>query len=276
MSPSRPDHDPHLEPMDALHRQQLSALIDGELGADQARFLIRRLEHDEELSGCQERWQIAGDVLRGRFDALAPVDFAARVAAALPASAAPPIARRGAVRRWPWAAGGALAASAALLAVLGLTQRAGVDVAAPAQPAVVAAPVTSAPAAAGGAGGVPDRVAPDPVAAAPALAVVAAVEPAVASPAQVPVRRIPARPARAAPPAPRADAAAGMQLAAGQEVVSPFALPAADPPSRPWPRSTLPASGGSFNVRLPEQPRSSPFAAPASGQASPWPAGPSE
>ena len=32
-----------------LHRQQLSALIDGELSADQARFLIRRLEHDQEL-----------------------------------------------------------------------------------------------------------------------------------------------------------------------------------------------------------------------------------
>ena len=46
------DHDPLLGRVDALHRQQLSALIDGELSADQARFLIRRLEHDLDLSAC--------------------------------------------------------------------------------------------------------------------------------------------------------------------------------------------------------------------------------
>ena len=60
MNPNSPDHDPALQRVDALHRQQLSALIDGELSAAQARFLIRRLAHDQELSACQERWQIAG------------------------------------------------------------------------------------------------------------------------------------------------------------------------------------------------------------------------
>ncbi|MFT4248533.1 MAG: RseA family anti-sigma factor, partial [Pseudomonas sp.] len=65
------------------YRQQLSALIDGELAADETRFLLRRLEHDEELSGCHERWQMLGDVLRGAACAPAPADFAARVRAAV-------------------------------------------------------------------------------------------------------------------------------------------------------------------------------------------------
>ncbi|KKD57016.1 hypothetical protein VM57_14525 [Stenotrophomonas maltophilia] len=50
--------------LDQRHREQLSALVDGELGADEARFLLRRMEHDPELAGCQERWQLLGDVIR--------------------------------------------------------------------------------------------------------------------------------------------------------------------------------------------------------------------
>lgn len=54
-----------------LHtRLQLSQLIDSELPMDEARFLLRRLQHNEELANCQERWQLYGDVLRGV--ALAP------------------------------------------------------------------------------------------------------------------------------------------------------------------------------------------------------------
>nr|HBK47098.1 hypothetical protein [Xanthomonadaceae bacterium] len=71
------------------YRQQLSALIDGELPADESRFLLRRLERDEELIGCQERWQLCGDVLRGAACAPAPQDFAAKVGAALAAEPAP-------------------------------------------------------------------------------------------------------------------------------------------------------------------------------------------
>ncbi|PSD48587.1 anti-sigma factor, partial [Stenotrophomonas maltophilia] len=37
--------------LDQRHREQLSALVDGELGADEARFLLRRMEHDPELAG---------------------------------------------------------------------------------------------------------------------------------------------------------------------------------------------------------------------------------
>jgi len=69
----------------AFHRQQLSAMLDGELSPDEAKFMLRRLEHDVELARCWERWQVCGEVLRGRADGLLPGDFAARVAVAVQA-----------------------------------------------------------------------------------------------------------------------------------------------------------------------------------------------
>ena len=76
--------------IDIHNRQQLSALVDGALSPDEARFMLRRLEHDEALAGCHERWQLLGDVLRGQACAPAPVDFAARVRSAVAAEPAPP------------------------------------------------------------------------------------------------------------------------------------------------------------------------------------------
>lgn len=107
------------------YRQQLSALVDGELAADEARFMLRRLEHDGELSACQERWQVLGDVLRGRACAPAPLDFSARVREAIAADAAQngpvPLAaapERTARRGWRrWGGGAALAASVAAVAL---------------------------------------------------------------------------------------------------------------------------------------------------------------
>jgi len=69
----------------AFHRQQLSAMLDGELSPDEAKFMLRRLEHDEELAGCWERWQVCGEVLRGRVERVLSEDFAARVAVAIQA-----------------------------------------------------------------------------------------------------------------------------------------------------------------------------------------------
>ena len=71
---------PAIDKLDTHHRQQLSALMDGELLADEARFLLRRLQHDHDLAGCWERWQLCGDVLRGHAQAPAPAGFAERVA----------------------------------------------------------------------------------------------------------------------------------------------------------------------------------------------------
>ncbi|WP_299341832.1 sigma-E factor negative regulatory protein [uncultured Pseudoxanthomonas sp.] len=114
---------PIIDKLDIHHRQQLSALMDGELIADEARFLLRRLQHDHELAGCWERWQLCGDVLRGRGRAPAPAGFAGRVAQAIAAETAPaaasapqsmPTRPRGLLARW---GGGALAASVALVAL---------------------------------------------------------------------------------------------------------------------------------------------------------------
>ena len=60
-------------------REQLSALMDGALPADQTRFLLRRLQHDAPLAECWQRWRLAGEVMRGLAPAQRlPADFALR------------------------------------------------------------------------------------------------------------------------------------------------------------------------------------------------------
>ncbi len=98
------------------NRQQLSALMDGELSPDEARFLWRRLQHDESLARSLSRWQLCGDILRGEACAPAPEGFARGVAAAIaedPADAAPADGWRPA----RWGTGLALAASVAVVAL---------------------------------------------------------------------------------------------------------------------------------------------------------------
>ena len=106
------------EKIEQHHRQQLSALMDGELAPDQARFLLRRLQHDHELGECWERWQVVGDVLRGQDNAMLPAGFAARVSAAIVADGAQAPAAISAGARWVrWGGGAALAASVAAMAL---------------------------------------------------------------------------------------------------------------------------------------------------------------
>ena len=94
-------------------REQLSALLDGELDGDAARFLQRRLQHDDALVGQLVRWQLAGDVLRANARPVGEDDLANRVRAAIEREhtqvAVKPQQRRG----WMlWGSG--LAAAAAL------------------------------------------------------------------------------------------------------------------------------------------------------------------
>jgi len=112
---------PDPETLHTFHRQQLSAMLDGELSPDEAKFMLRRLEHDVELSRCWERWQICGEVLRGRAEGLLSGDFAARVAVAVQApsprvQAGRKVSRHSS-RLMTWGGGG-IAASLALAAVL--------------------------------------------------------------------------------------------------------------------------------------------------------------
>lgn len=92
------------------HREDLSALLDGELERSQAAFLLRRLQHDRELRESWTHWQLIGECLRGNRTAVpAPAALAERVREAVTAA---PVPRRrvdwlGGLR---WAAGFATAA----------------------------------------------------------------------------------------------------------------------------------------------------------------------
>lgn len=104
-------------------REQLSALSDGELASDSARFLLKRLDHDPELGETWERYHLIRDCLR-RQQRLAPTDFAASVMAGIEADGLPSQARRqvsgGRSRYLNWLGGGAVAAAVAVVALMSL------------------------------------------------------------------------------------------------------------------------------------------------------------
>lgn len=238
------------------YRLQLSALIDGDLSPDEARFLLRRLQHDGELNGCWERWQLCGDVLRGRALAPAPAGFAERVIAAIAtetqtvAVPAPSAARpRRTLAKW---GGGALAASVALIALFVARQQVpeeNTEVPAVASQAPAVTPV-EAPAAS------------DAVASASVAAVATASVPRKANRGNRGSATRNQQVARIANRAPQRERATGTQAPAPAPVLVASVPPAHDPfrptqvasepAARPWPRSVLqqyPSSAsGAFNA----------------------------
>lgn len=101
-------------------RETLSALFDGELQGDSARFALKRLEHDAHWRDACGRWQLCGDVLRGQAGAVAPTGFAERIGAALALEAVAQPATVGTAAvptRRRWIGGAALAASVAMAAL---------------------------------------------------------------------------------------------------------------------------------------------------------------
>jgi sigma-E factor negative regulatory protein RseA len=103
-------------------REQMSALLDGELPRDEVGLLVRRLERDERLRRTFGNYVLAGEALQSPGGPLASAGFAARVSAAISEGAvgtAPVEAEPREPRHWsrPFAAV-AVAASAALVAVL--------------------------------------------------------------------------------------------------------------------------------------------------------------
>lgn len=104
-------------------REQISALLDGELASGEISLLVRRMERDAELRRVFGSYVLAGESLRTPGGLTASTGFAARVSAALDADAASvpasPAAERPAPRRWmrPFAAA-AVAAGAAAAAIL--------------------------------------------------------------------------------------------------------------------------------------------------------------
>jgi sigma-E factor negative regulatory protein RseA len=120
-------------------REQLSALMDGELPRDQVRFLLRRLDGDVQLTQAWTRYQVAAGVLR-RQAAVHPLraDFADVLMQRVEAGQNPIGARL-----LRWAGGGAIAAAVAVFALVSTRPPAG----APEPAALVAAatPAATAP-----------------------------------------------------------------------------------------------------------------------------------
>lgn len=224
-------------------REQLSALMDGALPADQTRFLLRRLQHDAPLAGCWERWRLAGEVMRGLAPAQRlPVDFASRVSAALHGEmVAAPVSRS--VRTPAWVRWGGGVAMAASLAVVALMARQPAGDAPSAAVASATAPATRIPV-----GALPEAPSPaDPGGAVQSVAVASAVAVASTRPLRnrdAAQRRAPARTQIAGARTPALDT---QVAAAGSSMLgNPSTIPQPDIVTRPWPRSVLPqyASGG--------------------------------
>lgn len=126
--------------MDPTSYEDLSALMDGELGAEPARFLLRRMEHEPELARAWSRWHLiracmadaqdsehADPVRRATADCNADDVFATRVMQAVHAQ--PAVVRRHWAR---YLGGGAIAASVAAAALmLAVPQTASIDTSAP-------------------------------------------------------------------------------------------------------------------------------------------------
>lgn len=255
MHASGGDRDPAVDRIHDHNRLQLSALMDGELSPDEARFLLRRLEHDDELRGCWERWRLGGDLMRGLGGAILPAGFAARVADAValetgtgrradPASTRP---------RWSrWGGGAALAASVAVIAMFLVRQSPDAGTPAVSTPARVAVSQGARDATTPQPAITPAR-APD----APDRAAQLATAVAVADvPRKVLARRSRAQSQRAARRATRELAQAPIAVAASTPpagnatVVDPFSGQEVRLPNRPWPRALLPGSPavGAFTV----------------------------
>lgn len=247
---------------DRHFQQQLSAMLDGELLPDQAKFMLRRLEHDHELAACWERWQVCGDILRGRHDALLPADFSRRVANAIAGEdeVASTATSSGATAtkqsRWVrWGGGAALAASVAVVALFVGRQAPELDPESSVAPVQVVASTKQAPAAPA-----PATPAPAPTQAPDTAATTLAAAVAVAEvPRRAVQRRSRAQSQRAATrirqqaEAPVAVAVNAPAVASSSSVpitvadaAPPPATTATDPfvahpvPTRPWPRAILP------------------------------------
>lgn len=262
-------------PPPASDREALSALFDGELVGDAARFALKRLDHDQDWRATCERWQAVGDVLRNR-NAPLPATFPYRVRAAVHAHAQqaglsdmPPraTARNGGGFRWGSVA---LAASAAVVAFfLARSPIGGADApSAPAQVASAIAPTAPAPSQPAPATQLPDTPGADLESATAAVAVAAIARPTqrnrnlqrdraatdrivssvVAARSAVTGEAGPAPVTRTVPDALASDARGENATVIDTAVVDTAAVsPFSSEPvteMRPWPRAVLPQYGG--------------------------------
>jgi len=103
-------------------REQISALLDGELAKDELGLLVRRMERDAELRHAFGNYVLIGEALRAPGSITASRGFAARVEAAIDETPArvEPVDPLQAPRQWRWARPAIASAVAASLAVAGV------------------------------------------------------------------------------------------------------------------------------------------------------------
>lgn len=108
--------------MTPVQREHLSAGMDGELSADELRFLLRRLEHDADARQAWARYHLIRDGLRRQACPPADAGFADAVMAQIRVEA-------DSARTLPhwlrWSAGGAIAAGVAVAALMSVHPGAG-------------------------------------------------------------------------------------------------------------------------------------------------------
>ena len=97
-------------------KEQLSALMDGEVQRDAARFVLRAVETDRTLAADWSRFHIARDCLQRRQVLVADAGFAAAVMARIDLETAP--AQAGTSRWVRYLSGGAVAAAVAVVALM--------------------------------------------------------------------------------------------------------------------------------------------------------------
>lgn len=140
------------EGMNQTINEQLSALMDGELERDQTRFLLKRMAAESELPQRWARYHVVRQTLRRQELQPMSVDFAERVMAKIEIE--PAVHARTQPAWLRWGAGGAIAASVAVAALM-LTQPRTAEPdrpalasrsPAPTSPQLAAAPVATAPA----------------------------------------------------------------------------------------------------------------------------------
>lgn len=253
------------------HGEGMSALFDGQLRDDAGRFAIRRLAHDVGWREACGRWQLAGDVLRGQAVDAAPGGFAEGIASAVASESADQAASPAAVSaggRRGWLAGGALAASVAVAALLVVRPsldtprepvagdgvaatsetRAGGAVATPSDSATRRAPVGTSAAPPAAVASVPQApMQPVPVKSAGPRIASASADPASRS--RSAVGRVATASQGAVPPVERVPSAP-TRLAARPDAAHPFRPQPGEIVTRPWPGKSLMggSADGAFTV----------------------------
>lgn len=122
--------------MSDLLREQISALIDDELPAEECELLVKRIGNSAELAQCWHAYHLIGDALHDELSTGSAQQLAARVREALDEETEPPASVHHGLRRWSTLAAG--------VAVLGLAGLAGALISSHMQTGKVFAPAGSA------------------------------------------------------------------------------------------------------------------------------------